>query len=75
MKAMSFGVYTHEHTCTFEYAGAEKQTAKKFGFHHFCELLGSIILSACLAWGFVPFLAIIQVMHNHGKLIFFAVPK
>ena len=42
------------------------------------ELPGSIILSACLAaWlGVCSFLAIIQVIHNYGKLkISIAIPK
>ena len=33
----------------------------------FCELLGSIILPACLVWDFVASLAIIRVIHNYGK--------
>jgi len=33
---------------------------------YFCELVGSIILSACLVWGlYVASLAIIWVIHNY----------
>ena len=32
----------------------------------FCELLGSIILSACLVWGVVASLAVFQLVHQYG---------
>ena len=32
---------------------------------YFCELLGSVILFACLVWGFVASLVIILVIHNN----------
>jgi len=34
---------------------------------HICELLGGIILSACLVLGIVAALAIILVIHNYGN--------
>ena len=33
--------------------------AQRYVRNYFCELLGSIFLSACLVWGFVASLAII----------------
>ena len=42
----------------------------------FCELLGSVILSACLVWDFVASLAIILLVHQYGKFeISLAIPK
>ena len=42
----------------------------------FCELLGSIILSACLVWGVVAALAVILLVHQYGKIeISLAIPK
>ena len=32
----------------------------------FCELLGSIILSACLVWGVVASLAVFLLVHQYG---------
>ena len=32
----------------------------------FCELLGSIILSACLVWGIVASLAVFLLVHQYG---------
>ena len=36
----------------------------------FCELLGSIILSACLVWGVVASLAVFLLVHQYGILKF-----
>ena len=33
---------------------------------YFCELLGSIILSACLVWGVVASLAVFLLVHQYG---------
>ena len=44
------------------------RVTNRFTTFVFCELLGSIILSACLVWGFVASLALIQLIHNHGKV-------
>ena len=42
----------------------------------FWELLGSIILSACLVWGVVASLAVILLVHQYGKIeISLAIPK
>jgi len=41
-----------------------------------CELLGSVILSACLVWGFVATLGIILLVHQYGEFkISMAIPK
>ena len=32
----------------------------------FCEVLGSIILSACLVWGVVASLAVFLLVHQYG---------
>ena len=43
---------------------------------YFCELLGSIILFACLVWGFVASLTSILVIHDYGKFkISLVIPK
>ena len=36
----------------------------------FCELLGGIILSACLVWGVVASLAVFLLVHQYGILKF-----
>ena len=41
-----------------------------------CELLGSVILSACLVWGFVATFGIILLVHQYGEFkISVAIPK
>ena len=40
----------------------------------FCELLGSIILSACLVWGVVASLAVSLLVHQYGILKFLGHP-
>ena len=43
---------------------------------YFGELLGSIIPSACLVWGFVAQLAVVLLVYQYGKIeISLAVPK
>ena len=42
----------------------------------FCELLGSVILSACLVWAFVASLAVFLLVYQYGKFeISLAIPK
>jgi len=36
---------------------------------YFCELLGSIILFACLVWGFVASLVSILVIRDYGNFL------
>ena len=61
---------------TFQHHAYRLLRIPRYVFKYFCELLGNIILSACLVGGFVAALAVIRVIHNYGKFeISLAIPK
>ena len=60
----------------FRQSVSQLPRTQRYVREYLCELLGSIILSACLGLGFVASLAVIQVIHNYGKFkISVAIPK